>query len=303
MLELSVAEAGGREEGVIQKLVLFLVAVCGLLLIAGAILLADRGHPLLGEISKELGIAVLAVFSVSYLYEITLARHYMTRFIRQLRAEMTHGHDNAANCALLGIEEIFHTRRIYEQRYAISRLLSAVDGSCEIQLVARSAFTLLARASDQFLAAVRAGAKVEICILDPQPPSDVALNIDVDVEDLYNSLLHLERQVVTPLRSSVAPGELLIKLHRVQMLDSFLYIRRGAEYVCTWDLSFGRDVDQKMVLVLDTRKPLGTELRARYGHVLQKARPIFHYRDKVVLDAFPRISSQMQEIVQPANVT
>lgn len=89
-----------------------ILVLSGLLLITVSFLIPGLGpwHSLLRELTKELGIVLLAVFGVSLLYELILAKRYIRTFLHLLGREVMKGESNAAMCAYLGIRKIFPNR-------------------------------------------------------------------------------------------------------------------------------------------------------------------------------------------------
>src|SRR6266849_4631415 len=97
-----------QEEKVVTKFLLVILAFAGFLFLAVSLLISNEcPWSYLREVMKELGIVLLAVFSVSLLYEVFLAEKYISKFLTLLRNEVRRGESNAAACANLGIMEIF----------------------------------------------------------------------------------------------------------------------------------------------------------------------------------------------------
>jgi hypothetical protein len=69
----------------------------GLLLIAVSVALPHEGSAgYVREIIKELGIVILSVFTVSFLYERLVAEKYLQQFLTLLRGQLQEGESNAA---------------------------------------------------------------------------------------------------------------------------------------------------------------------------------------------------------------
>jgi len=264
------------------------IAASGLILILLALTLpAKPALNLPRDLLRELGIAVLAVFTVSWIYEIGLAKRHMEKFTAQLRDEVMKGQGAASTCAVIGIDEIFRERVAYEQQYGIYSQLHDTEGELHVRLVARSAYTVVGHAAERFAEVIERGAHVEICVLDPRLNDDeLAWNIDVARPDVIVTLKLLRTMLTDRLTNAKgeqrASGQLLISLHRVPMLDSFLSVSAATKHWCTWDLSFGRDTSRKTVLMLDTKKALGKNVINRYNHVCKRAERIFVFADRQI---------------------
>jgi hypothetical protein len=295
-------EVDDREAVAHQRWVLIGIAMVGLLLIAASIVLPlQDGLAVPRALLKELGVAVLAVFTVSYIYEVGLAKRYMSRFLGHMRAEIMKGHGNAAACAVMGIDEIFRDRLEYERLYGIFHQLRDRDPSTRVRLVARSAFTVVGHAAEELTRLVKAGGCVEICILDPRmSDTELAWNVDAARLDITHTLTMLADIVVADLSTAQDKGELTIALHRVPMLDSFLSITHAHQSWCTWDFSFGRDTSRKNVLMLDTKKPLGANVCGRYEHVWTRSEKIFVYKNGAVQsNLLPQVLGIVRESSAP----
>src|SRR5216684_3518597 len=201
MTELPGSRQSERAARTYKTWVLAAIALAGLLFILAAIALPKRELlDLPRELLRELGIAVLAVFTVSYIYEEGLSKKYMAQFIAQLRSEITKGEGNAATCAVLGIDEIFRDRLSYERSLGIALQLRDADANTRLRLVARSAFTVVGHAAERLRQIIKAGAHVEICILDPRiSDGDMAWNVDVTRADIRHTLALLQEIIVPEL--------------------------------------------------------------------------------------------------------
>jgi len=110
-----------------------LLASFGLLLLATSLILPETWN-LRRELTKELGIVILAVFGVSLIYELLLAKRYSERFLAVLRREVEKGESNAAVCALLGIRRIFATRDRFEKEYSLPDIVPFLRDGAQLQV-------------------------------------------------------------------------------------------------------------------------------------------------------------------------
>lgn len=252
----------------------------GLLLIAVSLLIKnyDYWHNLL----KELGIVIFAVFTVSFLYEMTVARKYERRFLDLLKLQVQQGESNAAVCAKLGIEQIFTTRDGYETLYSLPDLASEMNSNSTLRVVAKSSFQLMGR-PDIFKNALSAGGIVEICLFDPtSDPVEAAKSFDLEISDIQSAISVFRKNVARWIETATPPGSLEIRYHRVPLNDSFLQIDSPKLNYCVWDVSFGRDNSSKRIFLLDPDKAFGADLANRYGRIWNEATTVFKYSSGLV---------------------
>ena len=127
-----------------SKLVMIILAITGLLFIAISLLITEEGSwGYLHELIKELGIVILAVFTVSLLYELTIAKKYLNNFLNHLRQQIEQGESNGATCANLGILKIFTSRDKYEAEYPFSTITSNLSNDSRLRIIAISLFLLI----------------------------------------------------------------------------------------------------------------------------------------------------------------
>jgi hypothetical protein len=277
----------------ITKLIATILATSGLLLISISLLIPDGGRwcLLLRELTKELGIVVLAVFGVSLLYELVLAKRYIKTFVKLLGREMMKGESNATVCALLGVRKIFPTRDTFEKEVSLLELVAHLRDGGHLRIVARSLFLLMSK-HEAIKQAVKYGANVELCLLSPLiSPSRASRLSDLEVSDIQAAVSVFTKKLIHWIRidsqidSKKPAGKIELRFHDVDLFDSFLLLKSRFQTVACWDLSFGRDVSAKRVFVLDPNGPLGTDLSQRYDLVYESAEVVFKYDgNKIVED-------------------
>lgn len=233
---------------------------------------------LLEEFLRELGIVVFTVSSVSLLYELFVAEKYMSLFLQQLRIQVEQGESNAAVCALLGINRIFPTRRQYETAYPLDDLMAAFAPGSSLRIVARSLFLLMGQPV-AIRKAVEQGGSIELCLFNPQD-SRMSNMPDLERTDIQAAISRFEKELVTWVKSNLPPGSIELHTHSVSLFDSYTSLRSSSDHFVVWDLSFGRDVGQKRILMLDPEKPLARDIGKRYNHVWENSRTIFKYDGK-----------------------
>lgn len=261
--------------------VLFCLLLAGSLLLAISVALREaRYHGLLIELLREFGVVLFAVFGVSLLYELWLADRHEEHFMTTLRSEIAMGESNASVCALLGIRQIFVRRDKFEQDFPLRALLSSASNVTTVRVCGRSLFLLLTH-PHELNAAMAAGARLELCLLDPAlGTEELRKSPDLEPKDISAALAVFATHVLPWLRAQQPPGSVEVRGHQFQMLDSFFRITGAAQNVLAWELSFGRDLASKRMFVLEEGKQLAKDLDARYETIWKRSRPLVRYVDK-----------------------
>ncbi|MGC2696102.1 MAG: hypothetical protein WA738_09945 [Candidatus Angelobacter sp.] len=273
----------------ITKLVAIVLATSGLLLISISLLITEGGrwYGLLRDLTKELGIVILAVFGVSLLYELVLAKRYIKTFLRLLASEVVKGESNAAVCAFLGIRRIFPTRDAFEKEYSLLKLAPQLRRGGDLRVVARSLVALLNNPG-AITDALAHGTNVELCLLTPYiSPERASLLSDLEVGDIRVAISVFSKKLAGWIKSvpEKPTGRLELRVHDVDLFDSWLVLRSPMQTFAGWDLSFGRDVLEKRVFVLEPNGRLGSNLSQRYDLIYKGADAVFKYDGKeIVID-------------------
>jgi hypothetical protein len=276
----------------VARYVLVIVVLVGIGFIAASHLLFafHNWQGVVREVVKEIGITLLAVGSISLIYDYFIFEKHSHDFHERMRKEIRKGESNAAACAHLGIEEIYAQRWKFTAAYSIDDLMAGADSGTVLRIFARSAHNLMSERVHVFTAALHAGAHVQICILDPKITNDeLRLTEDVTRHDLESAVWNLRKQLIPTLekdpdgpetgaKAEPAKGQLEVKYHLVPMLDSFLDVTSNGQRVCAWDLSFGRKVELKHIFRVDPAKPLGEHLLRRYAHVWKCSKPAYEWK-------------------------
>jgi hypothetical protein len=230
-----------------------------------------------GELLKELGIVLVAVFGVSIMYEILMAERHFERFFTGLRAYIERGESNAAACADLGILEIFPGRDVYQQKHRLQRLLAAPEGGSRIRIIGSSLFHVMT-VRELFQGALERGAVVELCTLDPETSADelAKWNFVVLPSDLKAGMDRL-RELCKWVDQARPAGSLQLRHHRVPLIDSFASFDLGETQLSVWDVNLGPDLTRKRTFLVDATKGLGKDLTKRYDHIWNNAAPRFRY--------------------------
>lgn len=273
----------------VSRWAVIVFALMGLLLIAVSLLIPDEGRlSLIREFLRELGVVVFAVFAVSFIYEVIVAEKYFRHFSRMLGQQIQRGESNAAVCAHLGIREIYTTRPPYESAYPVSGLVDNLGPGSRFRVISKTMFLMITK-TEAFQTALLQSTSLEFCILDPETaPDELAKSPDIEVTDLYSTLAIFKKRIVDWIDSEKPPGTLELRFHHSAQIDSYLFVRSVDYGLSAWDLSFGRELTAKRVLVVDPLRPFGIDLYHRYDHIWNRAQPVFRYDgNAIVLDKLP----------------
>jgi len=255
--------------------------LAGLLLIMTSVALSHGGlSGYWSELTKELGIVVLAVFTVSFLYERLVAEKYFEHFLAQLRGQLQQGESNAAACAQLGIVEIFPARDVFELKYPIANWTSSLAAGSSLRIVAQSLFLLMGKV-ETIKTAIARGANVEFCITDPTGPMARAERISgLEVSDIMSAVSVFKKQIADWTSVAKPPGSVELRYHQLPLVDSYMVLSSPTVQVAVWDLSFGRATTAKRIFLLELEKPLSVDLSGRYSRVWDdsSASTIFRYQ-------------------------
>lgn len=220
----------------------------------------------------ELGIVLFTVFTVSLLYELYVQEKYAAAFLRRLSAQLREGEGNAAACAKLGVHEIFTDRSVFEQKYPFRSWISQLGAGSRVMLIARSLFLVLGR-PDDIKAALLRGVQVDLCVFHPNGPPEVAESMtDLQVYDVHSAIALFRKDLIDWVQREKPPGTLELRYYTFSVFDSFaLFVVSKERRYGVWDLSFGRTVSDKRIILLDATKGLGSDLEKRYCRLWELA--------------------------------
>lgn len=260
-------------------LVFLLLAITGLLLIAVSFI-PDFFHKsdLLRDLSRELGIVLLTVFTVSLIYEWLLTEVHLEKFRSLLAEEVQRGESNAAVCAKLGVTRIFTTRDSFERDYPISSVMGELKSGDRVRIVATSLFHIMNKA-DALRKALSRGVYIELCLLSPNF-SDVSKVPGLVSADIVSAVIAFKRDVRDWLLEQKPSGRVELRCHEMPLSASFSMFLSKKRDLGIWDLSFGRDLGDKRVFVVDPSTGIGLDLRTRYDGIYDDAVEVFRYHDR-----------------------
>ena len=131
--------------------------------------------------------------------------------------------------------------------------------------------------------AIERGAEVELCLMDPATPQGQASRITaLMIPDIEAAVAVFTAAIVSWVGVRKPPGAVELRYHDLVLFDSYTSIHGPDRNLVVWDLSFGRDVTEKRVFLLNAGKPLAADLTKRYDQIFDKAAVQFEYRQGTV---------------------
>jgi len=267
----------------INKLSIVLFILVGIVLIAVSVALPHDGIGGYGrEFLKELGVIVLAVFTVSWIYEKLVAHRHLVEFQKVLNTQLHQLETKSAACDRLGISEIFPTRDVFEAQYPLADFTSKLVPNSEFRIVARSLYLLMNKPKP-IKDAIQRGVHVKLCLFSPDAPTaDVEKIPDLEISDIQSTISTFRKNFVDWVTRTKLSGSLELRYHQVHLFDSYTTANIGSRSIGIWDLSFGRDTTSKRILVVELNRGLGADLSKRYDAIWKNAVPKFKYGGEVV---------------------
>jgi hypothetical protein len=272
----------------------YLVTAILVLLGIIAVLLADLSRwSLLGamdswqrELLKSLGVFLISVLAVAWLYDRLLIERHFSQF-RSLITEQLSAMDNVQSGAIrMGLVELYETRTAYDIKHSFAERVRLTKDGGHIFCVARSLFHLLNKEAE-VKAALSRGINLQLACLDPDAVSEEMKQLTlVYPEDIRSAIISLKNIAYWAKKHS-PPGSIELRFHRLYLPDSCLLIDTAEGPQLTWDLSFGRDLNDKRVLLLKpSGSNLGENLAKRYEQVWLSSRRVFEMKNGQVLRDF-----------------
>ena len=118
---------------------LLLFSLMGVILILASGVLPDAPR-LLRDFSRELGVVLVTVCSVSMIDEVFVAARHFAQFSKLLRQQIAGGEANAAICERLGIARIYPTRRDFQTAYPLLKVAQSASPDWRFHMVGKSLF-------------------------------------------------------------------------------------------------------------------------------------------------------------------
>jgi len=255
-----------------------------------SILLAELGTwPVLGpdgswqrKLLDSLGVFIISVLAVSWLYEKFLIEEHFSHF-RQLIHEQIRMMDTVqSKCLKLGIERVFETRSDFQLNYPFAKLINLTKQRGRILCVGRSLFHLL-NMEAEIEAGLKKGIQFDLACLDPAGASgQMHLLTQTYPADIESGLISL-KSITDWVQEQRPEGGIELRHHQLYLPNSILAIETDTSTILIWDLSFGRDLTYKRVVLL---KPapgnLGQDLLERYSLIWDNSECKFKIQNGII---------------------
>jgi len=279
---------GRRDKGLAGESATFLCVVMTLfgivLILLGEVWLKQG---IARQLVQSFGVVVTSVFVVSLLYEKFLAEKHLAEYKRLFDRLLTNLNTIQSKCMKLGIDAAFETRRECEERYPLSALIDMAKEGSEFYCVARSMHFFLNK-TQAVQEGLNKGLQFKLACTDDSKETwnkVVAGLTFLQIHDI-NSALDALRNIVHWAVKNDSEGSIEVRFHKLHLPDTALLIETDDGVLVIWDLSFGRDVDHKKVLVLkEGPGGLGDDLADRYLGIWEHSEKRFEMkRGEIVLD-------------------
>ncbi len=219
------------------------------------------------KIMLGFGTTLLGVFGVSLVYEVFVAEKHFEDFKNILEDKLKGMDLIQSKCIKLGVNEIFETRHEYELKYPFGTLVDEAPPNSKIRCVARSLFVLTTK-EEAFKNGLVRGLSFELACVDPNLKSPIIDEVWQQYDTDTASALTAVKRLMTWAVSAKPKGSFELRYHQANSLDSALvFMSKNREEKLVWDLSFGRSMSDKKVIITDTACPLGAGLKSRYDGI------------------------------------
>jgi hypothetical protein len=257
---------GARESTYMWSAIMILLGV--VLILLGKVLNIDNT---IKGVLEFVGITFVGVFAVSLIYQRFVAEKHFEDFKGLLASELKEMDSIQSKCMKLGINEIFETRNIYETEYPLMNIIKQSPEDGKIICIARSLFHLLNKTGELKIG-LEKGLTFELALIDPDKITPSLEKVSLLYKSDIDSALRALKDLLSWAIKAKPKGSIELRYHWADFPDSvFIFTSEDRKEKLVWDISFGRDLTQKRVIILDTDYPLGKDLKSRYMTIYQNA--------------------------------
>ena len=273
-----------QDTKLISNLGITVIILIGVIFIAISLLIpigSTAGY--FHELLKELGIVLFSVFAVSWIYERLVTKRLLSEFNEALKTQINDIENISATCSKLGIHEIFPTRELYEFKYPFNEIVSKLESGSEFKIIARSLFHLMNK-PEPIKNALTNGIHFKLCLFDPKSTNEEYKNLpDLEPADIEAAISTFKKYFIEWLTINLPNGTIEIRYHKVHLFDSYTTAKLGNRFHGIWDLSFGRSLTEKRIIVVESNQGVGANLSKRYNYIWDNATTVFKYENKMIL--------------------
>ncbi len=256
------------------SIIMILVGI--ILILAGKVISL---HPTISGLLEFTGSTFIGVFAVSFFYQTLIAEKHFIEFKQLLKSQLKELDSIQSRCNKLGILELFENRDDYQRQYPLMQVIEECPEQEKIICVARSLFHLLNK-TGELKKGLEEGKVFRFACVDPDKISPSLQKISqMYKSDVDSALMSLKGLIDWAIQKK-AKGTIELSYHNVDLPDSvFLFTTEKYEKRLVWDLGFGRDLNQKRVIILNSEAPLGKDLKDRYSIILNDSICKIKYSD------------------------
>lgn len=217
------------------------------------------------DLIASIGVFLIGMLALGWLDEKLRMEKHFRQFRQLLHEEIRRVDTVQSKCLRLGIDRLFETRSTFELVFPFVELINLAKPKGRVLCVARSLFHFLNKEAE-IKAGLKKGIQFDLVCLDPTEVTDqMRALVHLYPEDIQSALKSLEN-MANWAREQQPEGGIELRYHRLYLPDSALAIETENGDILIWDLSFGRDLTHKRVIMLKPEPGnLGQNLLERYS--------------------------------------
>ena len=253
---------------------LLMIAI-GLILI---LIAALQPQGLVREICQSFGVLFVSVFFISFLYEKFLAEKHFAEF-RAVITDLLNRMDNVQSaCSRFGIREMFTNRNDFEQQYPMTQVFSGVRHGGRLFVYGRTLFHFFNK-TDAVKSALKAGANLQVLFLGSTQSDRILETISFFKKADLRSPLEMAAELVDWMKLQRPAGTFELRTYAEPLPDSLVFIQRSDRNMMVWDMTFGRDLNDKVVFVMEpTVGNFAERLLHRYDRIWDLSQQQLHVK-------------------------
>lgn len=255
------------------------VLLCVLMIAIGVILIltaARQPQGLVRDLCQSFGVLFVSVFFISFLYEKFLAEKHFSEF-RSVMSELLGRMDSVQSmCARFGIREMFLNRNEFEHKYPMAQVFSSVKPGGRLFVYGRTLFHFFNK-TDAVKGALKGGAKLQVLFLGTTRSDHILEVISFFRKSELQSPLELVVELVDWMKQHRPAGTFELRTYTQPLPDSLVFIQRTDRNMMVWDMTFGRDLNDKVILVLEPAEGnMAQQVLRRYDQIWELSQEQLH---------------------------
>jgi hypothetical protein len=216
------------------------------------------------DVAASIGVFFIGVLVLGWLDDKLRMEKHFSQFRRLLSDEIRKVDTVQSKCLKLGIEKLFETRSAFDLDYSFAELTDLAKPKSRILCVARSLFHFLNKEAE-IKAGLEKGIQFDLVCLNPtEATGQMCQLVHLYPGDIQSALNSLD-SIANWAQEHQPEGGIELRYHQLYLPDSGLAIETEDGDVLIWDLSFGRDLTRKRIVMLNPQPGnLGQDLLERY---------------------------------------